>query len=92
MLVDGGGDGGMHIAERSRAGWRIIASAWLVASVFVILFFGMEALASRHNAAPRGQNLAGVVIPRHDPGVVGPDELAASDWEERAKAEAYSGW
>jgi hypothetical protein len=82
----------MHIAERSRAGWRIIASAWLVAIVFVILFVGMEALASRHNAPPREENLAGAVIPRHDSGVVGPDEVAASDWEERAKAEAYSAW
>lgn len=92
MLVDGGGDGKRYIAERSRAGWRIIVSAWLVAIVLVVLFTGMGALASRHNAAPHQEALTGAVIPRHDPGVVGPDEMAASDWEERAKAEAYSGW
>jgi hypothetical protein len=80
------------IAERSFRGWRIVVSAWLVAIVFVVLFAGVDALASRHAASPRATSLAGVVIPRHDPGFAGPDEVAASEWEERARAEAYSGW
>jgi hypothetical protein len=83
---------GMRIAERSFGGWRVVVSAWLVMIVFVVLFAGVEALASRHGTSPHAENLAGAVIPRHDPGSVGPDEVAASDWEERAKAEAYSGW
>ena len=79
-------------AGRSFSGWRIVVSAWVVAIVIAILFAGVEALASRHSASPRAESLAGAVIPRHDAGFLGPDEVAASDWEQRAKAEAYSGW
>ena len=79
-------------AERYLSGWRVIASAWVVAIVFVVLFAGVQALASRHDASPRKASLAGAVIPRHEPGFTGPDEVAASDWEQRARAEAYSGW
>jgi hypothetical protein len=82
----------MPIAERSFGGWRVVASAWLVAIVFVMLFAGVQALASRHDASPHKASLAGAVIPRHEPGFTGPDEVAASDWEQRARAEAYSGW
>ncbi len=79
-------------------GWSIVAAAWLVAIVFVVLFAGVEALACRHGVSrPAARlapetSLAGAVIPRHDPGFVGPDEVAASDWQERTRAEAYSGW
>jgi hypothetical protein len=81
-------------SERGRpiGGWYTVASAWLVAIVFVVLFAGVEALAGRHGVSPRETSLAGAVIPRHDPGFAGPDEVAASDWQERARAEAYSGW
>ena len=92
MLDDIGSRRGMRIAERSLGGWRIVVSAWLVAIVLVILFAALEALASRHSTSPRAESLAGAIIPRHDSGFVGPDEVAASDWEERAKADAYSGW
>ena len=81
---------GLPIAERS-VRWRIVVSAWLIAIVFVLVFAGVETLASQH-AAPRQASLAGAVIPRHDPGFVGPDEVAASDWQQRARAEAYSEW
>ena len=80
----------MRIGERSLEGWRIVVSAWLVAIVLVMLLG--EVLASRHSTSPRAESLAGAIIPRHDSGFVGPDEVAASDWEERAKADAYSGW
>jgi hypothetical protein len=73
-------------------GWRIVASAWLVAIIFVGLFATAEALASLRNASPRKDSLAGAVIPRHDPSFPGPDEVAASDLLERARAEAYSTW
>jgi hypothetical protein len=82
---------GLPIAQGSFGGWRIVASAWLVAIVFVVLLAGVETLASQH-ASPRAASLAGAVIPRHDPGFVGPDEVAASDWQERARAEADAGW
>ena len=80
----------LPIAERS-VRWRIVVSAWFVAIVFVLLFAGVETLASQH-AAPHPASLAGAIIPRHDPGFVGPDEVAASDWQQRARAEAYSEW
>jgi hypothetical protein len=79
-------------AERFFGGWRAVASAWLVAIVFVGLFATAEALASRHSSSPREGSLAGVVIPRHEASVPGPDEVAASGWLERATAEAYSNW
>lgn len=66
------------IAERSLGGWRVIASAWAIALVIVLLFAGAEALASKHVAAPRQQSLAGVVIPRHDPSCAGPGDVTAS--------------
>jgi len=78
-------------AERSFGGWRVAASAWLVATTFVVLFAAADALASLHRPAPREANLAGAVIPRHDPSFPGPDEIAASDWLERVRVEAYSG-
>jgi hypothetical protein len=90
-MLEIGSRRGTRIAERSFGGWRIVASAWSVATVLMILL-GVQALASRHSSSPRDESLAGAVIPRHDPGFVGPDEVAASDWQERAKAEAYSAW
>jgi hypothetical protein len=79
-------------ADSSFGGWRVVASAWLVAVVFVVLFATAEALASRHSSSPRAGSLAGAVIPRHELTVPGSDEVAASDWLERARAEAYSNW
>jgi hypothetical protein len=79
----------LEIAERSPDGWRVVAAAWLVAIIFVLLFATGEALASRHDTPSRERSLAGAVIPRHDP--QGPDEIAASDWLGRVRAEAYPG-
>lgn len=79
-------------AERSFGGWRAVVSAWLVAIVFVVLFATAEALASLHSSSPREGSLAGSVIPWHELSVPGSDEVAASDWLERARAEAYSNW
>jgi hypothetical protein len=76
--------------RRSFGSWRVVASAWLVAILFVVLFAGVQVLAGRHSVSPREPTLAGAVIPRHDP--ASPEEIAASDWQERARAEAYSGW
>jgi hypothetical protein len=81
----------MDLAERSLGGWSAVAAAWLVAIIFVLLFATGNALASRHHTAPRKSSLAGAVIPRHDVGFLGPDEIAASNWLERVRAEAYSG-
>ena len=75
------------IAERSLGGWRAVAAAWLVAILFVVLFATGDALASRHHKVPRNSAVATAVIPRHDPSA--PDEIAASRWLDRVRAEAY---
>jgi hypothetical protein len=79
-------------AERSLGGWRAIASAWLVAMIFALVFAAADAVASRHEPQRGKSYLAGVEIPRHDPSVPGPDEIAASDSLQRVKAEAFCGW
>jgi hypothetical protein len=78
--------------EKSIGGWRIIASAWIIAVIFIATLATVQALASLHNVSSRSGHLVGAVIPRHDSSVPGPDEVAASDQLERARAEAYSGW
>ena len=80
------------VAERTLGGWRTVAAAWLVAIMFLVLFTAADALASRHKKLPRESNLAAAIIPRHDAAVPGPDEIAASDWLQRVRAEAYSCW
>jgi hypothetical protein len=75
------------IAERSLGGWRAVAAAWLVAILFVVLFATGDALASRHHKVPRSSSVATAVIPRHDPRA--PDEIVASAWLDRVRAEAY---
>jgi hypothetical protein len=83
----------MGSRRRSFGRWRVVASAWVVTIVFVLLFAGAETLACRHGVSPHESSLAGAIIPRHDSaGYPGPDEIAASDWQERARAEAYSSW
>lgn len=90
-----------RFAERYLGGWRVIASAWAMAMVFVLLFAGVQALASRHTVSPRQQSLAGAVIPRHDPSCAGPGAVAASERSScsnlsealaQAEAEASYGW
>jgi hypothetical protein len=81
----------LGIAERTLGGWRVVAAAWSIAIALVVLFATGQALASRHDPSPREGSLAGAVIPHHDPSFPGPDEMAASDWLERVRAEAYSG-
>jgi hypothetical protein len=80
------------VSERCIGEWRIVASAWLVAIALVALFATADALASRPDPLPRIPRLAGAEIPRHDPGFPGPDEVAASDWLEKARIESYSCW
>jgi hypothetical protein len=65
-------------AERYLGGWRVIASAWAMAVVFVLLFAGVQALASRHAPVLEHQSLVGAVIPRHDPSCAGPGDVTAS--------------
>ena len=79
-------------SERCIGEWRNVVSAWLVAMALMGLFATADALASRQDSSPRLQHLAGAEIPRHSSGFPGPDEVAASDWLEKARIEAYSCW
>ena len=78
-----------EIAERSVGDWRGVASAWFVALAFAALFSGWQTLAAHHQNPFHQSSLAGAIIPRHNSSVPGPDEIAASDWLERVRAEAY---
>lgn len=89
---------GPSLAERVLGGWRVVASAWLMAGVIVVLFAGVQALASHHGPSLHQQSLAGAVIPRHDPAC---DSAAAAGVEtcaptledfERAESQVYYGW
>jgi hypothetical protein len=55
------------LSDQLSASWRVVASAWLVVVLLVLLFAGTEALASHHSNAPPRAKIAGAVIPRHDP-------------------------
>jgi hypothetical protein len=70
-------------------GWRTIISAWLVALIVAGVWVTGDALASLPCPTHHAGALAGIVIPRHDPSSPGPDEVAASDWLQRIRAEAY---
>ena len=65
-------------AERYLGGWRVVASAWALVMVLVVLFAGVDALASRHVTVPQRAALVGVVIPRHDPSCGGPGDVTAA--------------
>ncbi len=87
--------------ERYLGGWRVIGSAWAMAIVFVLLFAGVQALASRHGPSPHQERLVGAVIPRHDPSCAGPGAVTASatsncqtmgDALAAAEADAAYGW
>jgi hypothetical protein len=88
-----------RVAERSFGGWRVIASAWAIAIIVVLLFSGVQALASRHAVAPQQTSLVGAVIPRHDAGCAGLGEMtpsgpnchSATDDLARAEAQAEIG-
>lgn len=49
------------------ASWRALIAAWVLVVLLVILSAGAEALASRRHAVPQRADVAGAVIPRHDP-------------------------
>lgn len=85
-------------AERYFGGWRGVASAWAVALFFLVLFAGVQALASRHGVSARQESLAGAMIPRHNPGCTAASAaLAAAPTSafcpnRSALTDAYSGW
>jgi hypothetical protein len=54
--------------EREAAGWRGVASAWVLVGLIVLAFAGLDAAALLNSPqTPSMDPLAGAVIPRHDP-------------------------
>jgi hypothetical protein len=54
-------------SDRLSGSWRAVVAAWAVVVLLVVFSAGAEALAARHITPPRHTDLAGAVIPRHDP-------------------------
>jgi hypothetical protein len=86
------------VAQRVRGDWRVVASAWALAIAVVMLFTGMQAVASWHTVVPAQQErLVGAMIPRHDPSCADltvpatPSCRATSDDLAKAEAEAEVG-
>jgi hypothetical protein len=64
---------------RSSDGWRVVAAAWAVAILLVMLVAAVSGLSSRPASTLRAaDDYAGVTIPRHDPNCVGLDAAAAA--------------
>jgi hypothetical protein len=58
------------------AGWRVVASAWTLALLFMLLLAGVSAVACPPGAVHPERHLAGALIPQHDP-CVGPGLASA---------------
>ena len=64
--------------DRQIAGWRVVAAAWALLLVFLVLLAGVSAVASPRADTHPQRHLASAVIPQHDP-CVGPGLLSAQD-------------
>ena len=73
------------VCDRQSGGWHGVASAWALVLLLVIVFAGTQALASRRAVAPSRAQLAGAVIPRHDPASAGVGVPCAAPLEECGK-------
>ena len=82
---------------------RVAVSAWAVLAFVMLLFAGMQAVASLHSVSPRQAGLADPVIPQHNPDCAGPriPDAAAGDQcrglgapfdQTEADAYARTGW
>ncbi len=99
MPEEFGSVGRLRAPEQSFASWRIVAAAWAVVIVALMLLAGVQALASRPVVSVP-YDYSGVVIPRHDLSCAAPNAGTAPssscqgdiDSEiERAEA-SYYGW
>ena len=57
--------------DRQIGGWRVVASAWALLLLLVLLFAGVNAVACPRTDSHPKRHLASAVIPQHDP-CVGP--------------------
>ena len=64
--------------DRQIGGWRVVAAAWAVLLVFVLLLAGVSAMACPRAETHPHRHLASAVIPQHDP-CVGAGLASAQD-------------
>lgn len=57
--------------DRQIGGWRVVASAWALVLLFLLLLAGVSAVACPRADSHAQRRLASAVIPQHDP-CVGP--------------------
>jgi hypothetical protein len=57
--------------DQRLGGWRVVASAWALLLLFLLLLAGVSAVACPRGGVQPDRHLAGAVIPQHDP-CVGP--------------------
>jgi hypothetical protein len=67
--------------DSSTATGRVALSAWAIVAFLILLFAGMQTLASLRSVSPPQASLPGAVVPRHDPACAGPriPDAAAGD-------------
>ncbi len=53
--------------DRQIGGWRVVAAAWAVLLLFLLLLAGVSAVACPRADAGPHRHLASAVIPQHDP-------------------------
>jgi hypothetical protein len=70
------------------SGWRGVVSAWALVILLVMFLAGTQALASRHAEIRHHTELAGAVIPRHDPASTGVGVPCAAPLAECGKSAA----
>jgi hypothetical protein len=56
-----------EIATRQDRGWRVVASAWGLLVLLLLLFAGVSAVACPRGAVHTHRHLTGAMIPQHDP-------------------------
>jgi len=66
-LIDGIGYSDEHGSNvRPDGGWRVVASAWALVLLFLLLLGGVSAVACTRGASHSHRHLAGAKIPHHD--------------------------
>jgi len=53
--------------DRQIGGWRVVASAWGLLLLLLLLFAGVSAVACPRSEAKLHRHLAAAAIPQHDP-------------------------
>ncbi len=78
--------------SRSGTG-RVVISAWAIVVFVILLFAGMQAVASLRDVSLRQASPTGAIVPRHNSDCVGPripNAMADGQCRGRANTDAYT--